>query len=121
MLLVDDEEELVSTLVERLAFRGIRADWVRSGLEALQHVKQSDYQAVILDWKLPGMSSLEVMHHINSGYPRIKILIMTGQVDVEEELTNLLNEWPSLTHEILFKPIKIDVLVEKIRNAIRGG
>ena len=36
ILLVDDEAELVSTLTERLSFRGIEADWVTTAEEALE-------------------------------------------------------------------------------------
>ncbi|MBW2589457.1 MAG: response regulator, partial [Deltaproteobacteria bacterium] len=43
VLLVDDEEELVSTLAERLSYRGISADWVTSGLEALEMAKNYEY------------------------------------------------------------------------------
>ena len=35
ILLIDDEEELISTLAERLSFRGIDSDWVTNGEEAM--------------------------------------------------------------------------------------
>jgi DNA-binding response OmpR family regulator len=40
VLLVDDEAELVSTLAERLSFRGIEADWVTTAEEALKQVEE---------------------------------------------------------------------------------
>jgi DNA-binding response OmpR family regulator len=57
--LVDDEAELVSTLAERLSFRGIEADWVTSGEEALKKDRESAYDLIITDLMMPGISGLE--------------------------------------------------------------
>ena len=40
VLLVDDEQEMVTTLAERLLLRDIEADWVLSGHEAIKRVKK---------------------------------------------------------------------------------
>ena len=58
ILLVDDEAELVSTLAERLSFRGIEADWVTSGEEALKKVERQRYDVAVLDVKIPRISGL---------------------------------------------------------------
>ena len=60
VLLIDDEEELVTALVERLEYRGIAADYALDGYAALEKLRSSVYQAVVLDLKLPGMEGTEV-------------------------------------------------------------
>ncbi len=52
VLFVDDEEELVSTLVRRLTMRGIDAEYVLSGEEALKAVHDKDFDLVIMDFRL---------------------------------------------------------------------
>ena len=58
VLLIDDEKELVSTLSERLELRGIDTDWATSGEEGLELVKQSQYDWVVIDLKMPGPERL---------------------------------------------------------------
>ncbi len=58
VLLVDDEEQLVSTLAERLAFRGIHANWVTSSTAALELIETDSFDLAILDVKMPKISGL---------------------------------------------------------------
>ena len=58
VLLIDDEEELISTLAERLSFRGIDADWVTNGKEALRKVELECYDLAVVDVRMPKMSCL---------------------------------------------------------------
>jgi len=57
LLLVDDEEEFVTTLAERLALRGIHARVALSGEEALQALDSQAAHVVVLDVLLPGMGA----------------------------------------------------------------
>ena len=61
VLLVDDEEELVATISERLMLRGIEADGVTTGAEALKLARDKEFDVVVLDVKMPGMDGLKVM------------------------------------------------------------
>ena len=60
VLLVDDEKELVATLAERLAIRGIDADWVTSSEEALKLAETETYDLAVLDVKIPRISGIEL-------------------------------------------------------------
>ncbi|RJP73479.1 MAG: response regulator [Candidatus Zixiibacteriota bacterium] len=120
VLVIDDEEELVTTLVERLAMRGLQADWCTSGPEALQRLEQRHYDAVVLDLKLPGISGLELQRRIQQAHPGVKTLLMTGQGGVEEELARLPGGAAPDIREVLYKPVNIQVLVDKIRTAVKG-
>ena len=53
VLLIDDEEELVSALVERLGYRGIDAEYALDGTDAVRKVEAADYDVIVLDLKLP--------------------------------------------------------------------
>jgi len=67
VLLVDDEEELVSTLGERFSLRGIEADAVMTGVDALDLIQKKDFDVVILDIKMPGMDGLQVLKRFGEG------------------------------------------------------
>ena len=121
VLLVDDEEELVSTLVERLAIRQIEAENVGTGLEALARLRERAFDAVVLDVKLPGMSGLEVMKRIKEEHPQLKIIMITGQGSLGEGLDESADQPPPKDLNLLLKPVNIDVLVRALRSAVQQG
>lgn len=121
VLLVDDEEELVTTLVERLAIRQIEAENVGSGIEALMRLRERPFDAVVLDVKLPGMSGLEVMKRIQQEHPQLKIIMITGQGSLGEGLDESVNQPPLKNLNLLLKPVNIDVLVSALRSAVQQG
>ncbi|MBU0519541.1 response regulator [bacterium] len=116
LLLIDDEEELVSTLVERLDMRGIEAEYAMSGIAALKLLEQKKFDVVLLDYKLPGMSGLLVMEEINKRYPQIKVLLITGAGGPEEEITRFIE---LRSGEVLLKPIDIEVLIETVKKSLK--
>ena len=60
VLIVDDEDELVSALVERLQLRGFLAEGVTTGAGALTYLSKAPCDVVLLDVKMPGLGGLEV-------------------------------------------------------------
>ena len=65
VLIVDDEEDLVSTMAERLELRGFEVETATSGTDALAHVGKSDFSVLLVDVKMPGVGGLELMAEIN--------------------------------------------------------
>lgn len=84
LMFVDDEEELVSALVERLELRGIDAMGVTSGDEALQLLREEHFDVVVIDVKMPGIGGLEVLRTINRRHPDVKVILMTGHGSAED-------------------------------------
>ncbi|WP_456385125.1 response regulator transcription factor [Desulfolithobacter sp.] len=116
VLLVDDEKELVSTLAERLSFRGIAADWVTSGADALREMEENEYDIAVLDVKMPGMGGLELAREIRSRQPDLEIIFLTGhgsKTDFDEGVSQAGEGY------YLAKPVDIEILVEKM-NAVLG-
>jgi DNA-binding response OmpR family regulator len=114
VLLVDDEEEMVSALSERLSLRGIETDWVLSGHDAVIRVRQNSYDVVVLDVKMPGMNGLETMEKIQKIQPKAKIIFITGHGSVADCEAGK-NAGASF---YLMKPIDIDVLIESMKGAL---
>lgn len=117
VLLVDDEKELVSTLAERLLFRGINAEWVTNGKAALQSVKEKKYDIAVLDIKMPGISGIELGKKIKEIYPDIHIIFCTGQ---GSSFNFKAGSVQSEEDYYLQKPIDINSLIEKM-NQLRDG
>ncbi len=73
ILLVDDEKELVSTLAERLALRGVEADWVVSAEEALAAVERCAYDVAVLDVRMPRMGGLNLKKVLEERCPQMSL------------------------------------------------
>ena len=115
VLLVDDEEELVSTLAERLFYRGIDADWVTTGLAALEMAKNYKYDIAVLDVKMPGISGFELKKSLQSKYPDMKYIFLTGHGSEDDFKTGTKEAGAEY---YLVKPVNIDSLIEKMNEVI---
>jgi len=113
VLIVDDEQELVATLVERLDIRGIDADGVGSGAEALEKIRERDYDVVLLDLKMPGMGGFEVIRRMHEVKPGQKIILLTGHCDAE----NSERGKQAGAYDCLVKPVSIGTLLDLLHQA----
>lgn len=113
ILLVDDENELVDALAERLDLRGFYADGVTSGAEALARVRAEGYDVVVLDVKMPGESGIEIMKSIKKEKPDLPVILITGHGSAQDGEQGL-NEG---AFDYLQKPIQLETLIKKINEA----
>ncbi|MBU0983645.1 MAG: response regulator [candidate division Zixibacteria bacterium] len=113
-LLIDDEEELVSTLVERLAYRGIEARYAVNGPQALELMENHPFDVVLLDLKLPGMSGSEVLAVIKQKWPGVPVIMITGHGGGEDAPMSEL----ARAHDCLTKPVSIEILIAKMEEVL---
>lgn len=83
-LIIDDDQIACESTTEMLKALNINSDWVLSGQEAIKkiteaHNNANDYDAVIVDWKMPGMDGLETTRQIRKIMGTdIPIIILTS-------------------------------------------
>jgi len=111
VLLVDDEEELVVTIQERLEMRGIVTEAVTDGHEALERIQQSAFDVVVVDLKMPGLAGTDVVDVIERRRPKTQVLFITGHGAKPDELKELADRG----YRVLLKPFKIERLTAMIR------
>ena len=116
VLLVDDEEELVSALGERLLIRGIQAEWSTSSLDAMERVDAGSFDLAVLDLKLPVIGGLELRRRLQAKCPKMKFIFLTGYGS-EKEFQTVLAELGQ--DHYLVKPVDLDDLIENM-NAVLG-
>lgn len=117
VLLVDDEHELVSTLAERLALRGIQADFAVSGEEALNLAERQSYDVAVLDVKIPRIGGLELKRRLQAKSPATKFIFMTGHGS-EEDFRTCAAETEEGCY--LVKPVNIEDLIQKMNELMQG-
>ena len=115
VLLVDDEEEFVSALSERLMLRGIEVDSALNGEEALALMVEKVFAVVILDVMMPGLGGLEVLKQIKSTHPNTQVILLTGHGSTREGIEGMRLG----AFDYLIKPVGIEDMLEKLKEAAR--
>lgn len=115
LLLVDDEEDFISALAERLRIRNYDTRLATSGEAAMLVIQQERPDIVLLDLKMPGMGGMETLRKIKDKDPSIDVIMVTGSVDnkVGESALN------AGATDHMVKPFDIKSLVEKIQDISR--
>jgi DNA-binding NtrC family response regulator len=114
VLVVDDEQDFLETLVNRLNKRGIDTTGVLSGEEALEEVKKRLFDAVILDIKMPGgMDGIEALREIKKIQPLAEVILLTGHASVETSIEGM----KLGAFDYLLKPVKLEDLMVKLAEA----
>ncbi len=113
VLLVDDEREFVMALSERLQMRDISADVAFDGPQALDAVAATAPEVMVLDLRMPGMDGTEVLERVKREHPHVEVIVATAHGTEKDEL--IVRELGAFDY--LPKPIDIDVLAEKIKQA----
>ena len=115
VLLVDDEEEFVSTLAERLQLREIEAIVATDGNEALRVIDTDKPPVVVLDVIMPGIGGLDVLQQIKRRSPQTQVILLTGRGSTKEGIEGMRMG----AFDYLMKPVKIEGLIRKMNEAFQ--
>lgn len=83
VLVVDDDPDTLESLRSALAGNGYQVSCVSSGEEAIEAVKECEYDIVLCDLYLQGMTGVEVTQCISRMHPHIPVVVITAWGDIE--------------------------------------
>lgn len=87
VLIIDDEETVGIGMSEMLRDAGFKAQYVTSGKEGLDVLKDTDYSLVFMDMIMPGMNGLETFREIKRMRPGTRVVLFTGYFkDADREI-----------------------------------
>jgi PAS domain S-box-containing protein len=117
VLLVDDDTALLDALPEalRLRMNGIQIDTSETAVDALERIKQTDYDAIVSDVKMPGMDGLALLHEIRDLRPTTPTLMITGHGERDLAVQALRGG----AYDFVQKPIDRDYFVASLERAIQ--
>jgi DNA-binding NtrC family response regulator len=115
VLLVDDEDEFVRSLSERMRMRDIESGVALNGEQALGIMEKENPDVMVLDLKMPGIDGLEVLRRVKKTYPDVQVIMLTGHGSKkDEEEARRLGAF-----EYLEKPTEMEKLVAIIKKAYK--
>lgn len=117
ILLVDDEVRLADGIRRGLEAEGMVVDVVHNGVDGLAQARDDDYDAIVLDVMMPGMSGYRVCQTLRAEGDWTPVLFLTakdGEWDEVEGLDTGGDDW-------LTKPFSYPVLVARLRALVRRG
>ena len=113
VLLIDDEEQCLEVLGERLETRGLKVNTVTSGEDALTLIDDENYDAIILDLAMPGIDGIETLKLLKEKNPDLEIIMLTGHATVQKGIEAM----KLGAEDFLEKPVELSVLLERISEA----
>jgi len=113
VLLVDDEEEFIETLADRMRNRGMTVDTSTSAIDALERIDTTSYDAIILDLMMPGMDGLEALKLVKERRPELQVILLTGFGTLEKGIEAM----KLGATDFVEKPADLETLTQKIKNA----
>lgn len=115
ILIVEDDLELCTRIVEWLTFEQHTVEAVHDGREGSERLKFYTYELVILDWQLPNMTGLEICKKFRAAGGLTPLLMLTGKGEVSDKEEGL----DSGADDYLVKPFHMKELAARLRALMR--
>lgn len=115
ILVVDDEPDMLS-LLKRSIEPDIdcNVDTAATGEMALSKIEKTDYDLVLADIKMPGISGLDLLEHIKASYPAVTVVMMTAYGHIEMAVDAMKRG----AYDFITKPFEHEALIMRLEKAL---
>ncbi len=118
VLVVDDDDMIRELFREILESEGHTVITAKTGAEGIENIRQSDFNLVFLDLKMPGMDGVELFSQIKIARPELPVTIITGYPG-SEMMERALKKGPLGIMNKPFKPSDVLALVNSYLRTIQ--
>jgi len=115
LLIVEDDAAIADQLTAWFREQGYVCEAASSGEDGMQLLSSFNYDLIVLDWNLPGMSGLDVCRQFRKNGGQTPILFLTAQSDINYKESGL----DSGADDFLIKPFEIRELAARVRSLLR--
>jgi two-component system OmpR family response regulator len=115
LLVVEDAPKLLQIVISRLREEGYAADGAATGAEGVRLALDSQYDAIVLDLRLPDMDGVDVCRHLRQAGCWTPVLMLTARDAVDDRITGL----DAGADDYLAKPFAFDELLARLRALTR--
>lgn len=115
ILVIEDEKGISGFIKEGLEEEGFAVDTAGDGNTGLELAETNDYDLVLLDWMLPGVSGIEVCRVIRKNNSAIPVIFLTAKDTVQDTVFGL----STGANDYIKKPFEFEELLARIRVQLR--
>ncbi|BCM90616.1 response regulator MprA [Abditibacteriota bacterium] len=117
VLIVEDTPAVARLLRQSVSEAGYAPEVEGDGLSALSRMQNDQFDLVLLDWMLPGMSGLEVCRTLRQGGQNTPVLMLTARDTTEDKVAGL----DAGADDYIVKPFAVVELLARMRALLRRG
>jgi putative two-component system response regulator len=114
ILIVDDEDAIRSMLTRKLEADGYRCEAASDGKEALYKAFMKDFDVVLMDIKMPGLSGMEALPQMVTDHPDTCVIMITAVTDAKTAVEAM----KLGAYDYVTKPFDLDDLSMRVRRAL---
>jgi two-component system, NtrC family, nitrogen regulation response regulator NtrX len=114
ILVIDDERSIRNTLKDILEYEKYEVDLAEDGKKGLEMVKQTEYDIILCDIKMPGMDGIEVLEQMNTLAPDSPVVMISGHGNIDTAVESIKKG----AYDFIEKPLDLNRLLITIRNAM---
>ena len=115
LLLAEDEPAMSEAVTDILEYHRYQVDAVFDGKEALDYIHAGDYDGIVMDIMMPGLTGLEVLKQIRKEGNRTPVLLLTAKSQIEDRIEGQ----DAGADDYLPKPFAMGELLARIRAMLR--
>ncbi|MEK3778668.1 response regulator transcription factor [Paenibacillus sp. FSL K6-4396] len=115
VLVIEDEPKIARLLELELQYEGYQVGKAGSGTEGLEKYAEGQWDLILLDVMLPGLSGIEVLRRIRAKDATVPIIMLTAKDSVEDKVSGL----DLGANDYITKPFQIEELLARVRAALR--
>lgn len=115
ILVVEDEPGIANFLRQGLEEEAFSVDITDEGPRGLEMALSGEYDIILLDWMLPGMSGIEICRQFRKSFADTPVIFLTAKDTVQETVFGL----QAGANDYIKKPFHFDELLERIRVQLR--
>jgi len=111
VLVAEGDASLGEVLARGLRDQGYVVDLVPDGVTALSYTRWHEYSVAVVDWRMPGLSGLDVVQRLRRRGSRTPVLMVSGRTAVEDRVAGL----DAGADDFLVKPFDFGELLARMR------
>lgn len=115
LLFAEDDQEFASAMLDWFTLEKYAVEHVSTGSDAWEYMRSFGYDAVILDWEMPGMSGPEVCKLARQNGNDVPIIMLTGRKTTDDTLCGI----DSGADDYLCKPVDPRLVLAKLKALLR--
>ena len=114
LLFVDDERLLHNVFTRLFTRHGMEVTTCLNALQAIEELKNNNFDLVITDFMMPDMDGLELLAHIRQEYPHMRVIMITAHGSVQHAVRSM----KSGAIDYIPKPFSTNELLDRVQTCL---